>query len=63
MEVLHFMALVTNLVKPEYYGQQKYRFKHGFLSQNYDIEYEKNCDFANNVGTADSIFALYTIST
>ncbi len=53
------MALLTDLVEPEYYGEQKYRFKHGFLSRNYDIECEKNCDFANNVGTGDTIFELF----
>ncbi|MBR8537893.1 ThiF family adenylyltransferase [Carboxylicivirga sediminis] len=59
MEVLHFMALVANLVEPEYYGEQKYRFKHGFLSRNYDVECEKNCDFTNHVGVGDSIFELF----
>jgi molybdopterin/thiamine biosynthesis adenylyltransferase len=59
MEVLHFMALLTDLVEPENYGEQKYRFKHGFLSRNYDVSCENECDFADNVGVGDSIFELF----
>ena len=58
-EVIHFMALVADIVEPEYYGEQKYRFKHGHLSKNNDIKYETKCDFSNNIGVADSIFELY----
>lgn len=59
LEVIHFMALVADIVEPENYGEQKFRFKHGFLSRNYDIKCESKCDFCNSIGIADSMFKLY----
>lgn len=59
MEVLHFMALTSKLVNAEFYGEQRYRFKHGILSRNYDLKCEELCDFSNNIGVADTIFKLY----
>lgn len=58
-EVLHFIVLVTNITEPEYYGEQKYRFKHGYLSRNYDIKCQPGCDFNNNIGIGDTIFKPY----
>lgn len=59
MEVLHFMALTTGLVDVEYYGEQRFRFKHGYLSRNSDARCEVGCDFANNIGVGDTKIQLY----
>jgi len=59
MEIMHFIVLCTDLVDPAYYGEQKYRFKHGFLSRNYDVKCNKSCDFQNNIGMGDTIFELF----
>lgn len=59
LEVLHFMALAANVVDPNDYGEQKFRFKHGFLSRNFDIKCDSNCDYLLNIGMADKIHKLH----
>lgn len=59
MEVLHFISLVTRLTDSEYYGEQKYRFKHGYLSRNYDIHCTPGCQFQRDIGLGDSLIKVY----
>jgi hypothetical protein len=59
MEVIHFMALVADVVDPMNYGEQKFRFKHGFLSRNYDVKCDSKCDYSNTIGMADKLFELF----
>ena len=59
MEVLHFITLVTDLTDSKYYGEQKYRFKQGFLSRNYDMECEPGCEFTRDIGMGDSLIKVH----
>lgn len=59
LEILHFMALAADIVDPDNYGEQKFRFKHGFLSRNGNVKCNSHCDYSNNVGMADKFHRLY----
>lgn len=61
LEILHFMALAADIVDPDNYGEQKFRFKHGFLSRNGNVKCNSHCDYSNNVGMSDKLHRLYDV--
>lgn len=57
-EVLHFVALTTEIVDSEFYCEQRYRFKHGHLSK-IKTDCKPGCDFQSNIGIGDTYFEVF----
>jgi molybdopterin-synthase adenylyltransferase len=56
LEVLQFIAYTTGIADMDFYGVQRYRFRHSMLSNYLDKTCHKHCDFSKNVGVGDKDF-------
>ena len=56
LEVLQFIAYITDTANLDYYGVQRYRYKQATLSNYLSKSCSDGCDFVKSIATGDSFF-------